>query len=153
MPFDPARPHDHATIEADELRNQFNGLDDKIADIPAGPPGPQGPPFANAVVDAVTTLAPGSSATVNVSFDGTNVHFTIAIPAGADGTNGANGTNGSDGAPGEVTNAALAAAIADTARNPAGIGAFPGTFSDPPTQAEMQAFAAYVETLRAALAR
>ena len=39
---------------------------------------------------------------------------------------------------GEETNAALTTAIA-------------GNFSDPPTQAEMQAFAAYVETLRAAL--
>ncbi len=29
----------------------------------------------------------------------------------------------------------------------------PGTFSGPPTQAEMEAFAAYVETLHAALVR
>lgn len=29
----------------------------------------------------------------------------------------------------------------------------PGTFSDPPTQTEMQTFAACVETLRAALVR
>jgi hypothetical protein len=35
----------------------------------------------------------------------------------------------------------------------AAIAPFAGTFSDPPTQAEMMAFAAYVETLRAALVR
>jgi hypothetical protein len=42
------------------------------------------------------------------------------------------------------TDAALATAtaIAGTAQNPVGIAPFPGTFSDPPTQAEIQAFAA-----------
>ena len=52
-----------------------------------------------------------------------------------------------------MTTAALDAAIAGTAQNPAGIAPYAGGFSDPPTQAEMQAFAAYVETLRAALVR
>ncbi|MEQ1854229.1 MAG: hypothetical protein ABMA01_21875, partial [Chthoniobacteraceae bacterium] len=103
-----------------------------------GPIGPQGPPFAQAIVDAVNTLAPGSNATVSVTFDGANVHFTFGIPAGS---------------PGEVTNAALDAAIDTTALNPSGIGPFGGSFSDPPTQAEMQSFAAYVETLRVALVR
>ena len=50
-----------------------------------GPAGVQGPPFANAIVDAVNTLPAGSAATVSVSFDGTNVHFTFGIPIGADG--------------------------------------------------------------------
>ena len=79
-----------------------------------GNPGPQGPPFASALVDAVTTLDPGQSASVNASFDGSNVHFTFGIPRGADGMNGTNGTNGSDGAqgpPGEVTNGQLNDAI------------------------------------------
>ena len=44
-------------------------------------------------------------------------------------------------------------AIGGTAKNPSGIGPFTGTFSDPPTQAEMQAFAAWSETLRGALSR
>ena len=47
----------------------------------------------------------------------------------------------------------LATAIAGTAQNPAAIAPFPAPFSDPPMQTEMQAFAAYVETLRAALVR
>jgi hypothetical protein len=58
-----------------------------------------------------------------------------------------------EGQPGEVTTAALDAAIDGTAQNPSGIGPHAGGFSDPPTQAEVQAFAAYVETLRVALTR
>ena len=108
MPFDSTRPPDHATIEADELRNQFNALNDKIDAVPAGPPGAdgtngtngtdgatgapgapgaQGPPFASAVVDAVNTLPPASDATVTTSFDGNNVRFTFGLPRGADGIN------------------------------------------------------------------
>lgn len=68
-----------------------------------GPQGPQGndgqtgPPFANAVVDSVNTLPPGSPATVGVSFDGSNVRFTFGIPQGNDGPTGATGQ------PGEVS--------------------------------------------------
>ena len=61
-----------------------------------GDAGVQGPPFANAIVDAVNTLPPGSAATVSVTFDGTNVHLTFGIPQGA---------TGEQGPPGEVTNA------------------------------------------------
>jgi hypothetical protein len=108
---------------------------------PTGEPGPQGPPFANAVVDGVTTLPPGDNATVDVSFDGTDVHFSFGIPQGA------------EGAPGEVSTQQLDGAIATTALNPSGVGPFTGGFSDPPTQAEMEAFAAWSESLRAALVR
>jgi len=62
-----------------------------------GADGPQGPPFANAIVDAVNTLNPGEPATVSVSFDGSNVRFTIGIPRGNDGATGATGQ------PGEVS--------------------------------------------------
>ena len=116
-----------------------------------GEPGLVGPPFANAVIDSITTLNPGASATASVSFDGNTVHFNFGIP------HGAQGEQGTQGAPGEVTNAALgdaiASAIEGTARNPGGVSPFGGSFSDPPTQAEMQAFAAWSETLRAALVR
>jgi hypothetical protein len=50
-----------------------------------GPIGPQGPPFAGAVVDATDTLLPGSQATVMTYFDGFNVHFTFGIPQGIGG--------------------------------------------------------------------
>ena len=70
-----------------------------------GPTGAQGPPFAQAIVDAVNTVSPGSPAAVNVSFDGTNVHFSFNIPQGATGDTGATGV------PGEVTNADLQNAV------------------------------------------
>ena len=132
------------------------------ADGAAGPQGPQGPAFASAVVDSVTTLNPGDPATVNVYFDGTNVHFSFGIPRGADGVQGPAGPDGPQGPTGpqglqgpqgEVTNQQLISAIATTASDPTGIAPYAGGFSDPPTQAEMQAFANYVESLRAALER
>ena len=58
------------------------------------------PPFATAVVDSVNTLDPWENATVDASFDGTNVHFIFGIPRGYNGTDGA---DGGDGAPGEVS--------------------------------------------------
>ena len=104
-----------------------------------GVPGVQGPPFANAVVDSVTTLPAGSAATVSVSFDGTNVHFTFGIPVGADGA---------QGPPGEVTNAQLATAISmavsGTSSNTNTVPTLDTPFTnDPPTLADM-------ETMRAA---
>jgi len=77
-----------------------------------GQPGIQGPPFANAVIDAVNTLPAGSAAEVSVSFDGTNVHFTFGIPRGNDGA---------QGPPGEVTNAQLSSAISGTSNNTNGV--------------------------------
>ena len=105
-----------------------------------GPQGLQGPPFASAIVDGVTTLNPGDPATVTVISDGVDVHFSFGIPAGADGV---------QGPVGEVSNQQLYDAIATTAS----VAPYTGEFSEPPTQAEMQAFASYVESLRSALER
>jgi hypothetical protein len=97
---------------------------------PPGPEGPQGPPFANAEVDATNTLPPNDPATVAVTFDGTNVHFTFGIPqgqpgnegpTGPEGTQGPEGPQGPDGPqgpPGEVTLQQLADEIATSALNP-----------------------------------
>lgn len=109
-----------------------------------GPQGPPGPPVAAVQVDGVNTLPAGEPAQVSVSFDGQFVHFTFSIPQGVVGP---------QGVPGEVTASQLGEAIAQTARNPVTIGSFPGSFSEPPTQAEMMQFAAYVEELRVALLR
>ncbi|MBK8091217.1 MAG: hypothetical protein IPK32_04295 [Verrucomicrobiaceae bacterium] len=147
MPYDPNIPQAGTEIDAVQMRSQLNSLKDLIDAIQNGitsaevdsvstlPPGsaasvgislngsvlhfsfglpegqqgpqgtngndggtgPQGPPFASAVVDNVNTLDPGQNATVSVSFDGTNVHFTFAIPRGNDGI------QGPQGIPGEVT--------------------------------------------------
>ncbi len=92
--------------------------------------GPQGPPFAAAVVDGVTTLDPGNAATVGVNFDGSNVRFTFGIPRGVNGTNGVDGATGPQGIPGEVSNAALASAIGGTSNNSNGVATL-GQSADP----------------------
>lgn len=97
MPYDPSFPASNVLLVSAEFRSQFQGLFDLIQSIPVGP---QGPPFATALVDGVNTLNPGEAATVQSSFDGTNVHLIFGIPRGADGNNGADGTNGADGAQG-----------------------------------------------------
>ncbi|MCX6854324.1 MAG: hypothetical protein NTV80_05400 [Verrucomicrobia bacterium] len=90
-----------------------------------GGPGPQGPPFAQAVVDGVTTLDPGQAATVQTSFDGSNVRFSFGIPRGQDGSDG---TDGSQGPPGEVNEAMLSSAISNalggTSNNTNGVSTF-----------------------------
>ena len=93
MPYDPTFPQANTLIVSAAFRDQFGSLFDLIQAVPAGPPGEPGPPFAQAVVDGVNTLNPGEPATVGVSFDGTNVHFTFGIPRGNDGSNGADGTS------------------------------------------------------------
>lgn len=138
MPYNPNYPQNGDLIDGTLLRNNINALNAKVDGIPAGPPGPQGPPFADAIVDGVSTLSPSDPATVSVSFDGTNVHFSFGIPKGADG---------------DVTGQQLTDAIATTANNPTGYPAWGGSFSDPPTQTEMNDFAAWADGLRAALVR
>ena len=66
---------------------------------------------------------------------------------------GPEGPAGGEGPLGEVTQQALNDAIATTAANPTGIAPYAGSFSQLPTQAELEGFAAYVEGLRAALLR
>ncbi|MEQ1861732.1 MAG: hypothetical protein ABMA13_17575 [Chthoniobacteraceae bacterium] len=212
MPYDPTLPINGEIADADEMRAQFNGLDERITgtneridNIPAGPQGEkgdkgdpgetgaQGLPFASAVVDGTSTLGPGEAATVSSSFDGSTVHFSFGIPQGQPGATGADGAQGlpfasaivdgvstlnpgeaafvnvsfdgsnvhfsfgiplgAQGVPGEVSAQQLTDAVATTAKNPASFPAFTGTFSDPVTQAEMQNFAAYVESWRQFMSR
>ena len=94
-----------------------------------GTDGAQGPPFGNGVIDAVNTLGPGDPATVSVGFDGTSVRFTFGIPRGTNGTDGAQGPQGT---PGEVTNAALASAIAGTSANTNAVATLDTAFTNNP---------------------
>ena len=86
-PSDPASVS--LTLADDTLHFSFG--------IPRGDAGSQGeqgnpgPPFAQAVVDGVTTLSPGSDATVAVSYFGGDVHFHFGIPRGDAGQQGAQG--------------------------------------------------------------
>jgi hypothetical protein len=102
---------------------------------PPGNDGPQGPPFAQAVVDAVNTLDPWESASVDVSFDGSNVHFTFGIPRGNDGSNG---SDGSQGPPGEISQAQLDTAISGTSANTNGVSTLDTAFADPDMEALRQ---------------
>ena len=91
-----------------------------------GAQGDQGPPFASAVVDGVTTLDPGTPATVEVDYDGSSVHFTFGIPRGADGING------------EVNFGDLANAIATTSSNSNAVSTFPDSAPADYDQAQQQ---------------
>ena len=143
MPYDPALPADHSPLVSAEVRGQLNGLKTLID---AGA-------LSGVVIDSVTTLPPGEAATVSASIAAGVLHLSFGLPQGMQGLQGEQGSLGATGPMGSVTPQNLDDAIATTARNPNAIGPFGGTFSDPPTQAEMVAFAAYVETLRAALVR
>jgi hypothetical protein len=103
-----------------------------------GGQGPQGPPFAQAVVDGVTTLDPGQAATVQTSFDGSNVRFQFGIPRGNDGSNGSNGSDGAQGPPGEITQAQLNSAISGTSNNTNGVSTLDNAFADPDMEALRQ---------------
>lgn len=172
MPYDPTFPLPNTLADADQMRGQLNALNDRIDAVPAGPEGPPGlngsngsdgapgpvgppgptgppgPPFASAVVDAVDTLPPGVPATVSTSFDGTNVRFTFGLPRGA------SGADGTDGAPGEVTEAALATAIAGTSSRSNAVTTLDTPFTnDPPTLADMETLRAKFNELILALRR
>ncbi len=123
MSFDPNAPAQGAPNSSAQMRAQLNALK---ALIDAGIPGPQG----------------------ESGPEGPEGPEGPPGPAG-----GLEGPPGPQGPPGEVTLAQLDGAVAGTALNPSGIAAFGGSFSDPPTQAELEDFAAYVETLRVALVR
>ncbi len=115
-----------------------------------GAPGIQGPPFAQAVVDGVTTLPPGYAATVTVSFDGTDVHFSFGIPRGDVGQQGEQGIQGP---PGEVTLAELNISISGTSANSNAVATLEIPVSDPPTQAEVQQVLSKMNELITALRR
>jgi hypothetical protein len=100
-----------------------------------GNDGAQGPPFAQAVVDGVTTLDPGQQATVQTSFDGSNVRFTFGIPRGSDGSNG---SDGSQGPPGDISQAQLDSAISGTSANTNGVSTLDTGFADPDMEAMRQ---------------
>ncbi len=102
-----------------------------------GIPGPQGPPFANAIIDAVNTLNPGESATVSVSYDGSNVRFTFGIPRGNDGGQGGQGEQGIQGPPGTNAPNSNAVSTLDT------------PFADPDVEALKQRVNELILALRA----
>ncbi|MBI3879717.1 MAG: hypothetical protein HY301_06595 [Verrucomicrobia bacterium] len=177
MGYDPNFPQEGALIDAAEFRTQFHALHDETTSIPKGDKGdpgndggvgPIGPPMANVIVDAVNTLNPEQPATVDATFDGTNVHLTLGLPRGLTGGNGATGATGNDGGtgtqgekgdkgdPGEVSNAqlndglaaTLASAAANSSANTNAVPTLDTPFvNDPATLADMELMRAAYNTL------
>ena len=142
--FDPTLPANDSPLVSAEMRGQLIGLKDLIEAAQS---------VTSVQVDGVDTLNPGENATVDVSFDGTNVHFQFAIPRGENGGNGNDGAAGADGAPGEVTNTDLSAAISGTSSSSNGVNVLGLVASDPPTQSEVQQIADKLDELLNALRR
>ncbi len=117
---------------------------------PSGSDGPPGQPFAQAVVDNVNTLSPGQDATVDVSFDGTNVHFSFGLPRGNDGSQG---NDGAQGPPGEVTLDQLANVINGSSANSNSVGTLGLGVNDPPSGADLQQVVNKLDELILALRR
>lgn len=99
---------------------------------PPGSDGPPGPPFAHAIVAGVTTLEPWAEATVDATFDGTNVHLTFGIPRGYDGSHG---NDGSPGPPGDVNQQQLEDAINGTSPNTNAVSTLDTPFAEPDMEA------------------
>ena len=110
-----------------------------------GNEGPPGPPFANAVVDGVTTVPAGTPANVGVSFDGTDVHFSFDIPQGEPGE---------QGPAGEVSQGDLESALNTQSSNISNDVSFLNfSVNDPPTQQDVQMVLDKVDELIQALRR
>ena len=137
MSYNPALPLDGSLMLAPQMRSQFAGLKTLIDNVPAGPAGPPGPQGEQGIPGVTGEQGP----------------MGAQGEQGASGSQGEQGPRGEQGPEGQVSGPQLADAVATTARNPSAIGPFSGTFGEPPTQGELYAFAAYVESLRLALMR
>ena len=131
MPYDPNLPQPGTEIDADQMRDQLNGLKDLIDAIPQGPPGDPGPEGPEGPAGAEGP--PGS--------------------AGGDGAQGPQGEPGPEGPPGEVTLQQLNDAIATTSANSDGVSTLDLFPSDPPTQADVQDVVNKINELIEALRR
>lgn len=79
MPFDPDLPADHSPNSAAQMRAQLTGLKSLIDAVPG---------VTSAVVDSVTTGAPGDPAAISMNVVGTELHFAFVLPRGDAGPQG-----------------------------------------------------------------
>lgn len=126
MPYDPTHPINGEIVDADELREKFDHVNARIDET-------------NVRIDNIPAGPQGEPG--------------VQGEPGPAGPPGNDGQQGPPGAPGEVTTQQLNAATAGTAHNPHGSAPFPGTFSDPVTQAEMLAYVEWNEARWQALMR
>lgn len=108
MSFDPSLPLPNSSASSAVLRSQFNGLKALIDALQT---------VSGVAIDSVTTLPPGSAATVTAFISSGILHLSFGLPQGNDGA---------QGPPGEVTyselNSATAAVLAQTSNNTNGVG-------------------------------
>jgi hypothetical protein len=162
--FNPSLPADNSPLRSDEMRGQLTALHDETAsvldDVTAGTiPKKTGDgtlgdsaiseDINNVIVAGGKLLSLRRSDTPDAVLlevhNGTEVVFHLRITAdGAKICFASNRPGFSFQTPLDVNGAPLA-------MKPVSVGPYTGLFSDPPTQGEVQAFAAWVETLRAAL--
>lgn len=163
MAFDPTVPTAGNSLRATPIRDNFNALHDETAAIlsdvtPGALPIKTGDgalgdsalsETANNVIVQSKLLSirrgDGADAILLEVHNGTEPVLHIRITA--DGGRIAFSSN----RPGFSFQTPLDVNGAPVALKPTSIAAYTGSFSDPPTQSEMQSFAAYVESLRAAL--
>ena len=130
MPFDPNKPASNSPNSSAEMRAQFNGLKDLIAEASG---------VTSVVIDGVTTLPPGSPAVVSASVIGTQLHFSFELPQGQEG---APGQTGAQGIPGEVSQTDLSNGLQNTlmqtSANTNAVSFLP--FSAPPPDYQPQVF-------------
>ena len=124
MAFNPNEPQNGDKVDANVLRDQFNGLKEIIDAVPAGPPGPQGPqgppggtnPETDPVFSAseAAQLVPGDKAKIDTALQpGSNVSALandakyLVNPMSTNAPGDMVYTMWSDTSPGAVMNARL----------------------------------------------
>ena len=124
MAFNPNEPQNGDEVDANVLRDQFNGLKEIIDAVPAGPPGPQGPqgppggtnPETDPVFSAseAAQLVPGDKAKIDTALQpGSNVSALandakyLVNPMSTNAPGDMVYTMWSDTSPGAVMNARL----------------------------------------------
>jgi hypothetical protein len=164
MPFNPSLPADNSPLVSAEMRGQLTSLHDETAsileDVTTGTlpiKGSDGTLADSAISEDASNVIVAASKLLSIRHsDGPNallmeIHNgstpVLHIRISGDGDKIFFASNRS----GFSFQTAVDVNGAPLAMKPVSVGPFEGSFSDPPTQAEVQAFAAWVETLRQAL--
>ena len=100
--------------------------------------------ISGVVVDDVSTLPPGSAATVSASLTTGVLHLSFGLPSGADGATGPTGEVSQSQLSNDLVNTQNAAVLTTlplTSANTNGVSLLAMTVSDPPTAGEVQTIA------------
>ena len=137
MPYDPSLPAAGSPLQSQVIRDQFHGIKDLIDAVPT---------ITAAQVDVVNTVGAGQSAAVSTSIAANVLHLSFDIPQGPQGPSG------------DVTNSAMATAIAtaieDTSAVTNAVATLATPFTnDPPTLADIEVLRAKINEMLTAMRR